>query len=127
MHRVLVIDDQSAVRASLRLALTYLGYSVEEAENGKEGLRKARENTPDLILCDFDMPVMDGLETLMQVRKDPVLGRMPVIIMSAMVTEEEARRLMKEGANAVLLKPFALADLTSLIERCLIRGETGEV
>lgn len=126
MHRVLVIDDQSAVRASLRLTLTYLGYSVEEAENGKEALRKARENTPDLILCDFDMPVMNGLETLVQVRKDPVLGRMPVIIMSAMVTEEDERRLMNEGANAVLLKPFALADLGRLINQCLIPGHSGQ-
>ena len=125
MHRVLVIDDQSAVRASLKLALTYFGYCVEEAENGAEGLQKARETTPDLIPCDFDMPVMDGLETLVQVRKDPVLGRVPVIIMSGMVTADKERRLMHEGANAVLLKPFALAELTGLINQYLIPEESG--
>ena len=123
MHHVLVIDDQSAVRASLKLALTYLGYQVAEAENGEEGLREARETTPDLILCDFDMPVMDGLQTLVQVRKDPVLGRVPVIIISGMVTADDERRLMQEGANAVLLKPFVLADLTKLMEQWLNSGE----
>jgi CheY-like chemotaxis protein len=123
MHRVLVIDDQSSVRASLRLALEYLGFSVEEAEHGEEGLRKARDNPPALILSDFDMPVMNGLQTLVQVRKDPVLGRVPLIIISGMVTRHDENRLMNAGANAVLLKPFALADLTRLIERCLNIGE----
>ena len=125
MHRVLVIDDQSAVRASLKLALTYLGYRVAEAENGEEGLGQARETTPDLILCDFDMPVLNGLETLVQVRSDPVLRRVPVIIISGMVTGDDERRLMNEGANAVLLKPFALADLTCLMKRYLSTGEAG--
>jgi CheY-like chemotaxis protein len=127
MHRVLVIDDQTSVRAAIRLPLEYLGYRVDEAENGEEGLQKARENTPDLILCDFDMPVMDGLETVVQVRKDPVLGPVPLIILSGMVTGEDKRRLMNAGANAILLKPFALADLTSLITRYLDTGEAGQV
>ncbi len=101
----------------LRLALEHLGLNVEEAENGEEGLRMARENIPDLILCDFDMPVMDGLETVVQVRKDPVLGRVPLIIVSGMLSEESERRLMRAGACAVLPKPFTMADLTSLVRR----------
>ena len=126
MQRVLIIDDQAAVRATLVVALTHRGYRVDEAENGEEGLRKARENTPDVILCDFGMPVMNGLETLVQVRKDSVLGRVPVIIISGIVTRDDERRLMDEGANAVLLKPFALSDLTSLIDQCLLPGATGQ-
>ena len=127
MQRVLAIDDQSSVRVALRLSLEYLGLSVEEAENGEQGLRKARENVPDLILCDFDMPVMDGLETVVQLGKDPVLGRVPLIIISGMMTQESERRLMSAGANAVLPKPFSLADLSSLVRRYLNTGEAGQV
>jgi CheY-like chemotaxis protein len=127
MPRVLIIDDQSSVRAALRLPLEYSGYVVEEAENGEEGLQKARERTPDLILCDFTMPVMNGLETVVQARKDPVLSRVPIIIISGMVTGQEERQLMNAGANAILLKPFDLAALTSLIRRYLNTGEAGQV
>jgi CheY-like chemotaxis protein len=126
MHRVLVIDDQSSVRAAFRLSLQYLGFSVEEAQNGEEGLQKARATTPDLILCDFDMPVMDGLQTVEQVRKDPVLGRVPLIIISGMVTGADQRRLMNAGANAILQKPFALDDLNSLVRRYLNVDESGK-
>jgi CheY-like chemotaxis protein len=125
MHRVLVIDDQSSVRAAFRLSLEHLGFCVEEAQNGAEGLQKARVTTPDLILCDFDMPVMDGLQTVEHVRKDPVLGQVPLIIISGMVAAADQRRLKNAGANAILQKPFALDDLNNLVLRYLNRGETG--
>ena len=65
-------------------------------------------------------------KTLVQVRKDPVLGLVPVIIISDMVTGDDERRLMNEGANAVLLKPFSLSDLISLIDQCRCTGESGQ-
>jgi CheY-like chemotaxis protein len=117
MHRVLVIDDESSVRAAIRLSLEFLGADVEEAENGKVGLEKARGSPPDLILCDLDMPVMDGFETLAQARQDPVLRSVPVIVVSGLVTEESERRVMDAGAKAVLRKPFPLDTLASLVER----------
>jgi CheY-like chemotaxis protein len=70
---------------------------------------------------------MNGLETVVQARKDPVLGRVPIIIISGMVTGQEERRLMNAGASAILLKPFDLADLTSLMRRYLNTGEAGQV
>jgi two-component system cell cycle response regulator DivK len=127
MHRVLVIDDQSFVRAALRISLEQLGLSVEEAENGEEGLRKARENIPDLILCDLDMPVMDGCETLEHLRNDPILSGVPVIVVSGMMTAESERWVIRAGARAVLTKPFSLDALTSLVRRYLNTGEAGQV
>ncbi len=127
MHRILVIDDDSSVRVALRAALEYSGFRVEEAENGEEGLWKARENIPDLILCDFEMPVMDGLETVVQLRKDPVLGQVPVIVISGRMSQESERRVLSAGANAVLPKPFSFADLSNLIRRYLTTGEAGPI
>ncbi|MCL4179401.1 MAG: response regulator [Verrucomicrobia bacterium] len=74
MNRVLVIDDESSVRTAIRLLLEHVSCHVDEAQHGREGLKKARRNRPDLILCDLNMPVMDGFETLTQVRADPVVG-----------------------------------------------------
>ena len=122
MHRVLVIDDEVSVRVALRLSLEYLGLLVEEAENGREGLRKARERIPDLILCDLDMPVMDGFETLDRIRHDTALGRVPVIIVSGLMTRESERRVMNSGANGVLPKPYPLDELETLVRRLLGAG-----
>ena len=124
MHRVLVIDDEVSVRVALRLSLEYLGLLVEEAENGREGLRKARERIPDLILCDLDMPVMDGFETLDRIRHDTALGRVPVIIVSGLMTRESERRVMNSGANGVLPKPYPLDELETLVRRLLGAGGT---
>ena len=122
MHRVLVIDDEVSVRVALRMSLEYLGLLVEEAENGREGLRKARERIPDLILCDLDMPVMDGFETLDRIRHDTALGRVPVIIVSGLMTRESERRVMNSGANGVLPKPYPLDELETLVRRLLGTG-----
>jgi CheY-like chemotaxis protein len=122
MYRVLVIDDESSVRTAIRLILE-LDMDVDEAENGREGLAKAHQNHPDLILCDLDMPVMDGFQTLADVRADPILGRLPVIVVSGLVSEADERRVMGLGANAVLRKPFTLEELKRLV-RCHL-GSTG--
>ena len=96
---------------------------MEEAENGEEGLRKARANIPDLILCDLDMPVMDGCETLEHLRNDPILSGVPVIVVSGTMTAESERWVMRAGARAVLTKPFSLDALTSLLRRYLNTGK----
>jgi CheY-like chemotaxis protein len=119
MHRVLVIDDEASVRVALRLSLEHLGLHVEEAENGREGLRKAHERIPALIVCDLDMPVMNGFETLKRIRTDKALHEVPVIIVSGMLTGDSERRVMNLGANAVLPKPFPLDELEAFVRRFL--------
>jgi CheY-like chemotaxis protein len=114
MYRVLVIDDESSVRTAIRLMLE-LDMDVDEAENGRGGLAKARQNRPDLILCDLDMPVMDGFETLASVRADPILGRVPVIVVSGLISEADERRVTELGASAVLRKPFTFDALNRLV------------
>jgi two-component system cell cycle response regulator DivK len=83
-----------------------LDMDVDEAENGRGGLAKARQNRPDLILCDLDMPVLDG-------------GRVPVIVVSGLISEEDERRVTELGANAVLRKPFTFDALEHLVKQYL--------
>jgi CheY-like chemotaxis protein len=123
MHRVLVIDDEVSVRVALRMSLEHLGLHVEEAANGTEGLQKARERIPDLIVCDLDMPVMDGFETLERIRADDALHEVPVLIVSGMLTGESQRRVMNSGANAVLPKPYPLDELEACVRRFLNADE----
>ncbi len=119
MHQVLIIDDESSVRTLVRLLLERLDCRVEEAEDGKAGLQKAQQVRPDLILCDLDMPVLDGFETLLQVRQDSLLREVPVIVVSGVISDDIERRVMRLGANAVLRKPFSFATLTNLVKGLL--------
>lgn len=70
-NKVLIIDDESDIRLLLRYNLEKEGYSVVDADNGEKGIELARQNTPDLILLDVMMPVMDGIETCERLRKIP--------------------------------------------------------
>jgi CheY-like chemotaxis protein len=116
MHRVLIVDDEEAVRGAIRLLLESMHLAVEEATHGEEALGMARRFPPDLILCDLEMPVMDGLQTLRELRGDPLLNSVPVIIVSGRQTEDNLRLGVRSGASAVLAKPFqvkAFADLVN--------------
>lgn len=115
MYHVLVIDDDSPVRTVIRFLLERESYFVDEAENGRNGLETARRTRPNLILCDLDMPVMDGFETLMRLRADPDFRTIPVIVVSGLITDETERTLMRLGANAVLRKPFSIVTLANLV------------
>ncbi len=119
MDRVLVIDDDGSVRIALRLLLEGLGCSVVEAGNGRDGLDAAHRDRPNLILCDLDMPVMDGFETLRQIRRDPALCQVPVIVVSGLITRKSEEQVTSLGANAILRKPFSFDLLASLVRRLL--------
>jgi two-component system, sensor histidine kinase and response regulator len=119
MYHVLVIDDDSAVRSVIRFVLERANARIDEAQDGQKALEIARRARPDLILCDLDMPVMDGFETLTHLRDDPLLRTVPVIMVSGMMTAETERKVIGLGANAVLKKPFSLAALSELAKSLL--------
>ena len=81
--KVLIIDDSPEIRDIIQMRLDGLNYNSITAENGKEGLEKAEAENPDLILLDVTMPVMDGYETLRQLRQTPNLKDIPVIMVTA--------------------------------------------
>ena len=105
--KVLIIDDDVDIRTIACLSLSRVGgMDVIEAASGGEGVRKAREEKPDVILLDMMMPTMDGLETLAALRSQPATARTPVIFLTAKAVGSDSERLTALGAAGVLIKPF---------------------
>ena len=90
--RILVVEDQEDLRGILRDLLTGSGYEIAEAANGREGVAKAKSETPDLILADIQLPILDGYETTRQIKADPSLMAAPIIaVVQVDVARAQAR------------------------------------
>jgi signal transduction histidine kinase/DNA-binding NarL/FixJ family response regulator len=117
--KVMVVDDIDANRAVLTDTLGSLGFDVSEAVNGLEAVTSAQASPPDLILMDVRMPVMDGLEAMRQMQHMSNLRMVPVIAVSAGVTQDEQDDCMSAGAKAFLTKPIENAHMLQEIGRLL--------
>lgn len=119
MPTVLVIDDDDMVRSLLVRALTGARYAVLEAADGQAGLSLARSNSVDLVVTDLVMPVQEGMETIMTLRRER--PRLPVIAISGGVTNSRLYLDIagKIGARRILPKPFTPKELIQLIEAVL--------
>lgn len=93
-----------------------MGFTVEEAPNGKEGISKVQPDRPDLILLDLVMPGMDGLETLKRLKDLPDMQDVVIIIFSAAVFEQTRRDIFDAGANDFLTKPFQIDEFLEKLE-----------
>jgi CheY-like chemotaxis protein len=109
--RILVIDDDSDIREVVGEALQFAGYEVSTARDGREGLHGARSFRPDLILLDLMMPGMSGWEFRAAQLRDPVLARIPVVVVTALGRDPDIK------VSAVLSKPFRLDDLLAQVRR----------
>ena len=110
--RILVIDDEAAIRDSLRMTLEYEGYEFIGAATGQEGLALAERDAPDLVLTDLKMPGLDGLAILRKVRAEQ--PEVEVIMMTGFATVETAVEAVKAGAYDYLTKPFENIDEVAL-------------
>ena len=104
--RALVVDDSTAVRLYLRKVLLPCGFEVVEAKNGREGLERVREQPVDLILLDWNMPVMNGLELLQHIRSEPGVGSPCVMMVTSENDLREVAQALETGANEYVMKPF---------------------
>ncbi|HXG54726.1 MAG TPA: response regulator [Vicinamibacterales bacterium] len=105
--KVLIIDDDADIRFIAGLSLGRVGgMEVIEAASGAEGLTKARDEQPDVILLDMMMPMMDGSQTLAALRAQPATATTPVIFLTAKAIGAEVDRMTALGAAGVLIKPF---------------------
>ena len=122
MARVLIIDDDPALRAVLGDVCTRLGHDVSVAINGCEGLAKAREVSPDLVITDIVMPEKEGLETIRELRRD--LPQIKIIAVSGggqKVGSTDCLELAEFlGAELTLTKPFRLNDLRHALDTVLV-------
>lgn len=106
MGKILVVDDERAIRRALREILEFEGFEVDEAENGKEGLKMAKTDVYDLMFCDIKMPEMDGIEVLEGILKAKV--DIPIIMISGHGNIETAVQAIKKGAFDFIEKPLDL-------------------
>ena len=111
---VLIADDMDEIRLMLKRAMTMIGYSVIEATNGVEAVEAARQRKPDLVLIDLNMPQMDGLKAIEEIRK--IKGeRVPILAMTAFDTYGMKDAAIQVGCNEYLNKPLNLAQLERLV------------
>jgi two-component system response regulator MprA len=121
MRKVLIVDDEPAVRSSLERALRAAGYEVGTAANGNEGLAQVSAFKPDAIVLDVLMPERDGLETCRYLRRDG--DRTPVLMLTARDAVADRVDGLDAGADDYLVKPFALAELMARVRALLRRTE----
>jgi CheY-like chemotaxis protein len=121
--RILVIDDEASVTRGIRLSLEALGtYEVRAENHALEAIHTARDFRPDLILLDVMMPEMDGGGVAAQLQQDPLLKNIPVVFLTAIVSNEETQeRETNIGGQNYLAKPVDLSELTRCIEQHLPR------
>jgi DNA-binding response OmpR family regulator len=121
MKRILVIDDREGVRSMLASTLAQFGYSVRQAQDGREGIRMVIDLKPDLIICDVRMPGFDGYRTLEAIRKCPGTASICFILMSGSTGRDDFRHGMVAGADDYLMKPFSAAELKAAVKSRLAR------
>ncbi|NYJ08182.1 response regulator transcription factor [Petropleomorpha daqingensis] len=113
--RVLVVDDEPAIRELLAMVCAYEGWDVRTAGTGEAALRAVRERAPDVVLLDAMLPDLDGLTVLRRIRaSSPAL---PVIMVTARDSAEDRAALFGAGATGYVTKPFAVAALTEQVRR----------
>jgi len=116
--RVMVVDDQTSMRAMIRRALQDLGFKdVRDKPSAAEALQSVKNDRVHLIISDYNMPDMDGLEFLEAVRTDPVIGKTVFIMLTGSSDREIVQRAAALGVNNYVVKPFAPAALKEKIER----------
>jgi CheY-like chemotaxis protein len=117
MQTVLVVDDEFGVAEVLQSILEDEGYRVATAINGKQALARLGELTPDLIMLDYMMPIMDGTQTLAAIRQLPAFADVPIVMMSSL--EEAAVRETATGYDRFLRKPFRAMAVVKLVAQLL--------
>tara|TARA_Y100001972_G_scaffold127745_1_gene185626 strand:+ start:11055 stop:12107 length:1053 start_codon:yes stop_codon:yes gene_type:complete len=117
--KILIIEDQEDVRENIAELLDLSNYEPFTASNGKEGVKKALEIKPNLILCDIMMPEMDGYEVIYLIGKNPEIASIPFIFLTAKSEMSDFRKGMNLGADDYITKPFEEMELLNAIERRL--------
>jgi len=124
--RILVVDDEPEAVELLEFNLKQAGYAVTTAGDGAEALKKARSQTPDLILLDVMLPEMDGFEICKTLRLDASTSQVPIIMLTAKAAEIDRVLGLELGADDYLTKPFSVRELLLRVKKILSRAQTDD-
>ncbi len=109
--RILIVDDEEVIRKFLKIHLSKLGYEVTEAEDGEKAIEKIGGGKFDLIICDVMMPKKSGWEVIKEVKSNPELNEIPIILLTAKNDEVDMFKGYELGANYYMTKPFTKDQL----------------
>lgn len=116
--KVLVVDDFPTMRRIVKNLLKQLGFeNVDEAENGEDALKKLRSSEYGLVVSDWNMPVMEGIELLKNIRSDPQLKDIPFLMVTAEAEKEKVIEAIKAGVDNYIVKPFTGEVLKEKLEK----------
>ncbi len=121
MSKILIIEDEDALRETIAELLLMAGYEIAVAKDGLEGLEKVQEEVPDLILCDVMMPKLDGYGFLEQ-HQLSIYSHIPVLLLSAKIEETDQLIGIALGAEEYINKPFDFQELNQVIKFYLFSG-----
>jgi len=121
---VLVVEDEAALATMLRYNLEKQGFRVEEAADGQEALTRIAETQPDLVLLDWMLPTLSGIEVCRQIRRRPATRDLPVIMLTARAEDQDAVRGLNTGVDDYVTKPFNMDTLLARMRALLRRAGT---
>jgi len=118
---ILIVEDNEKNRKLVRDVLAFSGYRLAEAETGEDGVRLARELHPDLILMDIQLPGINGIVALGQIREDPAIGQTPVIAVTASAMTQDRQKIMAAGFDGYQSKPINVKEFLAAVRGMLDR------
>ena len=122
MSTVLIVEDNEKNMRLVRDILQHAGHATLEATTGRDGVRIATERRPDLVLMDIQLPDIDGIAALREIRAVAALDAMPVLAVSASVMPDEQHKIVTSGFDAFITKPINLKQFRETVQRFLVQG-----
>ena len=118
---ILIVEDNEKNRKLVRDVLTFTGYRLAEAETGEDGVRLAKELRPDLVLMDIQLPGINGIAALGQIRDDPAIRDTPVIAVTASAMTHDRQKIMASGFDGYQSKPINVKEFLAAVRAILDR------
>ncbi|HWH81156.1 MAG TPA: response regulator [Burkholderiaceae bacterium] len=122
MSTILIVEDNEKNMKLVRDILQHQGHTTLEAATGADGVRLALAQRPDLVLMDIQLPDIDGISALREIRRDRALDAMPVLAVSASVMPDEQQKVVTSGFDAFITKPINLKQFRETVQRFLAQG-----
>lgn len=118
--RIMTVDDSATIRQMLNFTLTDAGFDVVEAVDGLDACTKLKDNPVNMVITDLNMPQMDGIELIREVRKDPANRFVPIIMLTTESQESKKQEGKAAGASGWIVKPFSPEQLLAVVKMVLV-------
>jgi two-component system chemotaxis response regulator CheY len=118
--RIMTVDDSATIRQMLNFTLTDAGFDVVEAVDGVDACNKLKDNPVNMVITDLNMPRMDGIELIREVRKDPANRFVPIIMLTTESQETKKQEGKSAGASGWIVKPFSPEQLLAVVKMVLV-------